>query len=76
VLLTLPLHDDACGAVRERAKHRPDLYMRPMTIEAALGAMRDLDRAVAVSGRCGGGRWQFVPGSGVRWGPRLRFYWC
>jgi hypothetical protein len=29
VLLTLPLHDDACGAVRERAKHRPDLYMRP-----------------------------------------------
>jgi hypothetical protein len=33
-----------------------------MTIEAALGAIRDLDRAVAVSGRCGGGRWQFVPG--------------
>jgi hypothetical protein len=26
---TLPLHADACGAVRERAKHRPDLYMRP-----------------------------------------------
>jgi hypothetical protein len=29
VLLTLALRDGARGAVRERAKHRPDLYMRP-----------------------------------------------
>ena len=28
-LLTLALDDGACGAVRERAKHGPDLYMRP-----------------------------------------------
>src|SRR6266481_1838836 len=41
VLLTLPLHDDACGAVRERAKHRPDLYMRPPAA-SRVGTLRSL----------------------------------